>query len=138
MAVSTYLGNMILNSVLRGQPFTLPTSVFLALHTDDPGNSGINEVTLVAWPAYARVDIDGGTTIDAGWSAAAAKATSNLKQLLYSVNDGAGAVDATHYGIWDAATGGNLFLYGALTASKNIGVSDQLIFNTGSIDISVT
>lgn len=138
MPASTYLGNMLLDSILRGQAFTLPTSVFVALHTADPTVAGINEVTLAAWPAYVRVDADQGATIDTGWSVPAAKSTANAKVLLYPIHDGGANITITHFSVWDAATGGNMLVYGALTAAKTISPADQIQWNAGTITATVT
>lgn len=138
MPASTYLGNMLLDSILRGQAFTLPTSVFVALHTADPTVAGLNEVTLGNWPSYVRLEADQGTTIDQGWSAASAKSTQNAKILLYPVQDGASDVIVTHFSVWDANTGGNMLVYGSLSASKTISVGDQVQFIAGAITSTVT
>jgi len=138
MPASTYLGNLILDGFLRGQTVTPPTTVYVSLHTADPGDTGANEVSLAAWPAYLRVDPAAGAGIATGFDVAAAKATENAKDTQFSVNDGAGAVIVTHFGIWDASTSGNLLFHGALTASKTIAVSDQVIFRPNQLDVSVT
>lgn len=134
MPLSTYSGNKALDLILRGVAWTPPTEVFFSLHTADPGNTGADEVTLGAWPAYVRMSLDGGGAIADGFSAAASKTTDNELEILWPANDGAGDVIVTHGGIWDAATAGNLLLRAPLLASKTLHPDDEFIFHAGDID----
>ena len=138
MPASTYLGNMVLNSLLRGVAFTVPARVYISLHTADPGLTGVNEVTIGAWPAYTREDPANGGAVGGGFSAPASKATENAQLILWPAQNGAGNITITHIGIWDAATGGN-FLHGqALSASRIVQPTDEFVFNVGQLDVSVT
>lgn len=137
MTTSTYAGNAILNLLLRGVAFTAPSRVYVSLHTGDPGATGANEVSTAAWPSYERQDPAQGAAIASGFDAAASKATQNAKQMLFPANDGASEVTVTHFGIWDAETGGN-FLHGdPLTASKTYFPADEAVINIGQLDIGV-
>ena len=42
----------------------------------------------------------------------------------------------SHYGLFDASTGGNLLIHGAFTASKAIGTGDVLRIAAGELDIT--
>ena len=137
MTTSTYAANAILDLFLRGVAVTPPTAVFISLHTGDPGASGANEVSTANWPSYARQDAAQGAAIATGFTAASAKATSNTKQLLYPANDGAAQVVVTHFGIWDAATGGNFIHGDALDAVKTYFPSDEGVIHVGALDVAV-
>jgi len=137
MPASTYLGNALLNQFLRGVAATVPSRVYVSLHTANPGDAGSNEVTTVAWPAYARLDAAQAGAIATGFSAAAAKATASLKELLWAANNGASPVTVTHFGIWDAITGGNLLFYDALTSSKTYQPSDEGVLHAGALQVQV-
>ena len=138
MPASTYLGNALLNSILRGVAFTPPTRVYVSLHTADPGLTGANEVTTAAWPAYVRKDAAAGGAVATGFSAAAAKSTSNAQELLWPANNGAAPVVVTHFALWDAATGGNCLFADALSASKTFQPSDEGVLHANSLTIGVT
>ncbi|KQV27840.1 hypothetical protein ASC97_05595 [Rhizobium sp. Root1203] len=137
MSASTYAAHAILNLFLRGVAVTPPTRVYVSFHTADPGNAGANEVTTGAWPSYVRLDAAQGAAIATGFSAAAAKASANLKELLWAANDGAAPVTVTHFGIWDAATGGNLLFHDALTASKTFQPSDEGVLHASALNVTV-
>jgi hypothetical protein len=137
MPASTHLGNAILNEALRGVAYTPPTRVYISLHTSDPGNNGIDEVSVAAWPAYQRQDPAGGGAVGDGFAAASSKATTNAADIEFGANDGAGPVTVTHFGIWDAATSGNFLVGGALTDSKVIAPTDEMIIRTGNLTVEV-
>jgi len=46
--------------------------------------------------------------------------------------------DVSHFGIYDASTGGNLLFHGAFSASKTIASGDILKVASGSLTISAT
>ena len=138
MPASTYLANKLLDHVLRGVAYTPPTKVYVSLHTGDPGLTGANEVTTGAWPAYAREEASQGGAVGTGFEVAAAKATSNALEMLWAANDGASTITLTHFGLWDAATGGNFLGGDALTASKTIGVTDETVIHANTLDVDLT
>lgn len=41
----------------------------------------------------------------------------------------------THFGIFDAATSGNLLMHGALSASKTVGANDTFLFAAGDLNL---
>lgn len=118
MAATTHSGNAILDMLLRGVAYVPPTRVWLSLHTDDPGNTGADEVSTAAWPAYQRQDPAQGDAIATGFAAATGKATANAKQMLFARHDGAAPVSCGWAAIWDAQTGGNCLLSGRLVDSN--------------------
>jgi len=144
MSASTSVGNAILNCYLRGTAITPPTRVYASLHTADPGNTGASEVGTGAWPSYIRVDPAGGAAMTTGFSAAASKATTNLKDLIFAANDGAAPISVSHVGLWDAPTGGN-FLFAApvvdgvgAPTTKSFLVGDEGVLHPGDFDFAVT
>ncbi len=138
MPASTYLGNALLNHILRGITYTPPTKVYISLHTADPGLTGANEVTTTAWPAYVRKDAANGGAIATGFSAAAAKSCANALDLLWAANNGASAVVVTHFALWDAATGGNCLFSDALSSPKTFQPTDEGVLHANALTIGVT
>lgn len=97
MPYSTYLKNKLLDTL--GNTSFAVTTVYLSLHTANPGDTGASEVSGGS-PAYARKSLT--------WSAAASgsKAISNAP-----VHDVPAGVTVTHVGLWDAVTAGNWLGY---------------------------
>lgn len=122
--MSTYFANWVIDHMLRGQAFTPPSTIYVSLHTADPGDAGANEVT---GGGYARQAVT--------LAAAANKATSNTAVIEFTNMP---AVTITHVGIWNAPTGGNLLMYGPLTTPKTVNAGDTVRFNVGDLDITFT
>ncbi len=120
MSATTYFANMTLNAALRGQAFTVPTQLWLALHTADPTEDGdVAEVDTADWPAYARADLLAGGAIADAFTTSVAAATSNAHQMLWPAMDGVSNVEITHWSICDAPTGGNALVYGEMVQDPN-------------------
>jgi hypothetical protein len=124
MSISNYLEEKILNKVFRGVDFTV-SSVYVSLHTGDPGETGTAEVT---GGSYARAI----ATFDA--AANPAGTTQNSANLQFT-NMPASTI--THVGLWDASSTGNFLWGGALVASKTLNAGDTFQINTGDLDITL-
>lgn len=123
--MSNYLENALINATLRNTSYTSPTTVYLALYTNDPTDADTG--TEVSGGSYARQSITFGAPSNGTSSNSAAiefpAATANW-----------GVV--THVGIRDALTSGNLLYHTALDASKTINNGD--IFKILTSNLSVT
>jgi hypothetical protein len=140
MPASQYTRQNVVNSILRATALPLPTVTYVSLHTADPGVLGANEVSTATWPGYARRDSAVGVGAPAsGWSAADTNGNSkNAKQITFPANNAAGPETITHFGIWDALTGGNLIAYGALTTARTLAVGDVLVFDVNTLSVTLT
>lgn len=121
MSKSNYLENKVLDHVLGTSSFTMPSQVYVSLHTGDPGETGANEVT---GGSYARQSCD--------FNAASGGSATNSTALSFA---GMPSATVTHIGIWDAATSGN-FLYGGDVTDKVIGSGNTATIAAGQITVS--
>ena len=124
-AMSDYLENKILDHVLGTTAYTAPSTVYIGLATasfaDD--NSG----TELTGNNYSRVS--------ASFDAAASGTTDNSAAIEFAAATGSwGSV--SHFGIFDAASSGNLLIHGAFTSAKSISAGDVLKIATGDLDIT--
>ncbi len=129
MAASDFLEAAILNHVLNSIPYTDPTSVFIALFTAAPSDSGGG--TEVSGGSYARVSVTAGFTVSGTATRAGNTAAITFPQATASWGT------ITHVGIFDALTVGNLLFHGALAASKIVGDTDQLEFPIDSLGVTL-
>ena len=125
MSASDYLENKILDHVLGSSSYTQP-SRFLALSTaslvDD--NSG----TELSGNGYARKAITFGT--------ASSGSITNSGAVEFDTASGdQGTI--SHFGIYDASSGGNLLFHGAFSASKAIATGDVLKVSASALTISL-
>ena len=107
---------------LRGS--TTPGSLFVSLHTADPGEAGDQSTSEVAYTSYARIGVarSGAGFVVTGNSVSPAAAVN------FPTGTG-GTGTATHFGIGTASTGTGKLLYkGAITPSIvcGNGISPQL------------
>jgi hypothetical protein len=125
MSFSNYLETKILDHVFGGTAYTAPATLYVALYTAAPDDTGGG--TEVSGGGYARQTIAFTTSGDTTSNTAAVEfptATANY-----------GTV--THVGVFDASTGGNLMAYAALTSSKAIETNDVFRIPAGDLDISL-
>ena len=124
-AKSNYLEDKILDYILRDTADWAPSAVYLALHTANPDEDGSG--TEVSGNGYSRQAVT---------FAAASSGSSSSNSVEEFTASGGAFGTVTHFGIWDASSGGNLLYYGALTASKTIADGDTLRFASGAITIT--
>jgi hypothetical protein len=126
MSKSNYLEDAVLDHVLGTTALTSPSAVYLSLHTTSPGEAGTG--TEISGNNYARISVEFN-------AASGGSATGPTVDKEYTATGGDWGT-ITHFGIWDAATSGNLLYYGALTASKTIADGDSLRFVADSITVT--
>ena len=127
MGASTYLANSVVDHVLKTASFTQPTNVYASLHSADPGTSGASELS---GGAYARV-------VHNSWNAASGGAATNSGAITFPQAT-ADWTQATHFGLWDAATAGNFLGGGALDTPKTVLSGDTAEFASAALTVSMT
>jgi len=108
---------------------------YVSLHTASPGEGGSQSTSETAYTNYLR---SGGSVArsTAGWSVAAGVAD-NDGAITYATCGASGAT-LTDFGIGSDSTGaGNLFLYGALTASLIVNSGITPSFAAGALDVTL-
>lgn len=124
-AFSNYLENKVLLHVFGGTAYTAPTTLYLALYTVAPSDTGGG--TEVSGTSYARQTIAFTVTDDTASNTSAVE--------LPTAGSTWGTVVAV--GIFDNLTSGNLLAYGNLTASKTIASGDVFRVPAGDLDITL-
>lgn len=123
MSLSNYLETALLNHAFRGTPFTQPAGLYLALFTAAPGDAGGGME--VSGGGYARQSVSGsvsGNTFSLAANVDFPPATGSW-----------GAI--SHVGVFDAASSGNLLVWGALSVPRTIADGD--IYRQASLTISL-
>ena len=127
MSFSNFLETEILDHVFAGAAYTAPTTLYLALFTAAPGETGGGTEVSTTGTAYARQTVAFTTT---------GNTTSNNAAVEYSTAT-ASFGTVTHVGVFDALTAGNLMAYATLSSSKAIDTGDVFRVPTGDLDITL-
>lgn len=114
-AFSDFLEESLIDHVLRGQPYTAPGTVYIALGTAVFNDTG--SAVEVSGTGYARVGVAGAT---ASWSAPSGTSatTSENSNVIQFGTPGGDWGTVSHVGIYDAATAGNLLFHGSLGTNR--------------------
>jgi hypothetical protein len=124
---STYLSNKVLDLLLGNTAYSVPTTLYIALFTSAPNDSGGG--TEVSGGAYSRAAVTNNTT---NWPSASNGQKANANQIAFAQATASwGTVVAV--GIYDAATGGNLLWWANLATPRTINSGDQVSFAPGSL-----
>jgi hypothetical protein len=140
-AMSDYLENKLVDHLFRAQTLAAPASLHIGLLTAAPSDSGGG--TEVSGNNYARVAVTSSLANWAGTQAAASTTassgtggqTSNNGAITFPTPSGNWGT-VSHFGIYDAASAGNLLFWGALTIAKTINQSDTVSFPAASLTIT--
>jgi hypothetical protein len=109
------------------------TSLYLSLHTADPGVGGSQTTSETSYTNYARVAVVRTTS---GWTAASSASTQNVA-LLQFPQCGATGATITHVAIGTAASGAGTILYsGALNSSLAVANLIQPQFGAGALTVT--
>lgn len=110
-ALTNYTENQLINHIFRTATFAKPTTLYvgLILSGTDFEAGTVTEVTAAGYARVAR------NPLDANW---AASTTTGTTSNVLTIQFPAATADwgtVTYFGIWDAATGGNLLIYAPLS-----------------------
>lgn len=132
-AMSDYLEGKLLDHIFRTATFTKPTTLAVALFTAAPSDSGGG--TEVTGGSYARATLN---PLDANWSAPSSGngATANIGAITFATPT-ANWGTVTHFGLFDATSGGNLLIWGSLSPAAIINIGDTVSFQPGQLAFTV-
>ena len=128
--LTNFAENALIDALLRGQSLGAPATFHVALFTSDPTEPGAAG-TEASYTGYARVAVTSslanwagtqgaGTTVA---SSGTGGASSNNNVITFGAPT-SGPQTLTHWALMSASTGGNMWLYGALTASRTVNNGD--------------
>ena len=103
-AASNYLENRILDHTLGTTSYTMPTTIYLALFTSNPGETGSG--TEVSGSGYARQAVTFG-------AASGGSALNNSTETFTASGGNFGTV--SYFALFDALTSGNMLYYGPIS-----------------------
>lgn len=129
MSLSNTAENLVLNWLLTTGAVTRPTTWFVALHLDDPGETGANEVTTSQDADYVRKSVTFGS--------ASSGASTNTTTATWTVNAGSAGFTIRGVSIWDASTAGNCLASGLLYSDHAVVAGSVVSFNSGDLTVAL-
>jgi hypothetical protein len=109
---TNFAANVILNKMLNGTAGTWPGTMYCGLFTVDPTDStGGTELLAANLVGYARQSV---VMTTSGMTTSTVGSSSNVAIITFGTA-GAGSVSVTSWGLWDALTSGNLWLWANLS-----------------------
>lgn len=124
MGKTNYLESKIIKHITNQASFTIPAGLYLALYTTDPGEAGTGTEMTGGSPAYARKAITFGA--ESGGQVA--------NSVAVSIDPPTGT--ATHFGIMDAVSGGNMLYTDAFEIPIATTSGTPVVFAIGDIVIA--
>ena len=118
---TTNLANRILDHLRGGTAWTQPSSLWVRLHTGDPGGSGATSGSAVAARSQA--------TFAAAASGAIALTGTNPSWNMTTTET------ISHISVWDASTGGNFLWSAALSVGKSVQSGDTLTLTSCGLSL---
>lgn len=128
---SDYAENKLVDHVLGTASFTMPAAVSLALFTTNPNFETGAGGTEATGGSYARKAI--------AFTASSGGATSNTAQKVFTVGTDLAAGTYTGWGVYDAASAGNLLFGDAFASNRVVSTTgDTITFAAAAITYSMT
>lgn len=132
MSKSDYLENKLLDHTFGAQTYTPPATLYVALYTAAPDDDGTGG-TEVSGTGYARAAV---TNNDTNWPAASNGSKSNGNEISFGTVGAGGWGQLTHFGVFDAASGGNFLGAGELDTPVTAAEGDTVRFQAGALVIT--
>ena len=130
MSKSDFLELHILDHMLGGPDYARPATVYVALFTSAPDDTGGG--TEVAGGSYARVAVTNNTT---NWPAASGGVKSNGAPITFAQATAPwGTVG--WWAIFDALSGGNMLIWGTVTTPRTVATGDVPSFAVGQLIVT--
>jgi hypothetical protein len=123
-SASNYLENKLIDHSLGTTTFTKPTTVYAALYTAAPSDTGGG--TEVTGGSYARQTIT--------FSAASSGSASNNTNVDFNTMPAATVVAVA---VLDASTAGNVLFWGTLATNRTVTAGDSIRIASGALVISL-
>lgn len=133
MSMSNTTENDVLKMMLEGEDpsWRAGATVWIALHTADPGEAGTATTSEATYTSYARVAVTKAT----GWTDGGATFSNAALVQFPQCTGGSNAI--THFSVVTTSSGaGQILVSGALSATLNVATGIQPQFAIGDLDVT--
>lgn len=134
-AFSNYLENKINDHVLTNTAYSPAATLYLSLHTGDPGESGTSSE--VSGGSYARVAITNNTTYFPVCASTGTPTKLNGQPIAFPTSTASWGT-ITHWALYDASSGGtNMIAHGSFATPRNVASGKTMRVSAGGISITL-
>lgn len=120
----------IVNLILRATAVSAPSAHYVALFSSNPGQTGTTGE--LSGGGYARVQHDSWTAYNTS-----TRRSTNNGDITFPVATG-NWTQPTHFGVFDASTGGTFLFGGTITNPRDILTDDQFVARSGQLIFEFT
>jgi hypothetical protein len=125
--------NAVLDRLFGLAALTPPGTYYVGLMTSAPNDDGTGVVEPIGG-SYGRVAVTNDLT---QWPAAGGGQKSNANDIVFPTASAPGWGTVTHFGLFDAPAGGNLWAFGPLDAPRTVLNGDDFRFLSGALTITL-
>ena len=108
---------------------SIPSAYYIGLSTTQPNANGTNVTEPASAGGYARVRLNSIGNPQNG-------AVTNTSAISFNESTSSWGV-VTHFVVYDAATGGNLLMYGELTSPRTVDAATTIAIKPGDLSLTV-
>lgn len=134
-SLSDFSENALLDHCFGGGNYTAAANHYVGLFTAAPSDSGGGTEVTIGSNGYTRATLTNNTTT---WPSTSTGAKANGVAFTFPTASGAGWGAVTHFGIFDASSGGNLLGWASLTTGRTIAAGDDSNFAIGVLTLTFT
>lgn len=142
-AASSYLEAKLLNHTLTATGFTQPSTRYIALFINTSGQAlahlqdgTLTDEVTTSGTSYSRQSVTFGTATTTGSGNSAVTTTATNATVTFPTATASWGT-ITHVAVMDAATGGNVLFFGAVTTSKSIDTGDTFQITSGNLTVAL-
>lgn len=133
-ALSNYFEDKLNDHVLVNTAFSKPATVYLSLHTANPGETGGSEVS---GGSYARVSITNNNTNFPVCPSTGTPTKSNGQPFTFPTSSAVWGT-VTHWALYDESSSGNMLAYGSFATPRYVASGKTLKVPTGGMTITLS
>jgi len=132
MSKSNYLENAVLDFWLKANSgtYSSPSTVYLGIFSSDPTDAGSG--TEIASTGYTATGAGSNQRPPIAFGSASSGSIAGPTSDIEYENTSGSSFTVSHFGVFDAATSGNLLYHDSLSSSKTIANGDSIRFESSS------
>lgn len=135
--LSDYLENKWLDHILKNTAYSPAATLYFALFTSDPGESGVSGELTIGTGGYARAAVTNNTVNFPACAVSGTPTKSNGTVVQFPTASAAWGT-ITHWAVYDASSAGNMIVHGTMASSRYVAATDAPKVAVGAFSMTVS